>query len=186
MDGTVLQVVGPWRRQKPTWIWLQFMGTPLGQLGPSEAFHDSEGRSFAAAAAGFLVFGCLQAAGPHLHARDVSLALVSRAPRTKLEPFRQRMGWTIPWYSSFANDFNADFGMTQNGGEQSGTSVFLREENNVYLTYFSSGRGDEAYMPTWKLLDLTPFGRQEIWEDSPKGWPQTSPYDWWRHHDRYI
>jgi len=122
----------------------------------------------------------------HLHARDVSLALVSRAPRAKLEPFRQRMGWTIPWYSSFGNDFNADFGMTRNGEEQSGTSVFLRDGNKIYRTYFTNSRGDEAYMSTWKLLDLTPLGRQEFWEDSPEGWPQTPPYEWWRHHDRYI
>jgi predicted dithiol-disulfide oxidoreductase (DUF899 family) len=122
----------------------------------------------------------------HLHARDVSLALVSRAPQTKLEPFRQRMGWTIPWYSSFGNDFNADFGTTRNGEEQSGTSVFLHYGNNIYRTYFTTSRGDEAYMSTWKLLDLTPLGRQEFWEDSPEGWPQTPPYEWWRHHDRYI
>ena len=58
--------------------------------------------------------------------------------RTKLEPFRQRMGWTVPWYSSFRNDFNVDFDMTRNGEEQSGASVFLRDGNNIYRTYFST------------------------------------------------
>ena len=122
----------------------------------------------------------------HLHARDVSLVLVSRAPQTKLKPFQQRMRWAIPWYSSFNNTFNVDFGRTRDGEEKSGTSVFLRDGDNTYRTYFSTDRGDEQYMSTWKLLDLTPFGRQETWEDSPLGWPQTPPYDWWRHHDRYA
>jgi predicted dithiol-disulfide oxidoreductase (DUF899 family) len=122
----------------------------------------------------------------HLHARDVSLVLVSRAPQTKLEPFRQRMGWTVPWYSSFGNDFNTDFDMTREGEERSGTSVFLLDGNNIYRTYFSTNRGDEVYMSTWKLLDLTPLGRQESWEDSPEGWPQTPPYEWWRLHDKYV
>jgi len=122
----------------------------------------------------------------HLHARDVSLVLVSHAPQTKLKPFRQRMGWTIPWYSSFGNDFNVDFDMTRDGEERSGTSVFLRDGDNVYRTYFTTNRGDETYMSTWKLLDLAPFGRQESWEDSPEGWPQTPPYEWCCHHDRYA
>jgi predicted dithiol-disulfide oxidoreductase (DUF899 family) len=123
----------------------------------------------------------------HLHARDTSLVLVSRAPQSKLKPFKQRMGWTIPWYSSFDNDFNVDFGRTRDGEEESGTSVLLRDnDDNIYRTYFTNNRGDESYMSTWKLLDLTPFGRQEHWEDSPAGCPQTEPYQWWRHHDRYA
>ena len=121
----------------------------------------------------------------HLHARDVSLVLVSIAPLDQLLAFRRRMGWTIPWYSSAGSTFNADFGRTEGGEEKSGTSVFLRDGENVYRTYFCADRGDEVYMSTWKLLDLAPFGRQENWEDSPKGWPQTPPYDWWRLHDEY-
>jgi predicted dithiol-disulfide oxidoreductase (DUF899 family) len=122
----------------------------------------------------------------HLHARDTSLVLVSRAPLSKLVPFQRRMGWTIPWYSSVDNEFNVDFGATRDGEEQSGTSVFIRDGDNLYRTYFTSGRGDEQYMSTWKMLDLTLLGRQESWEDSPEGWPQSTPYDWWRHHDRYA
>jgi predicted dithiol-disulfide oxidoreductase (DUF899 family) len=122
----------------------------------------------------------------HLHARDVALVLVSRAPQTKLEPFRRRMAWTVPWYSSFGNEFNVDFDMTRDGEEKSGTSVFLRDGRHIYRTYFTNNRGDESYMSTWKMLDLTPFGRQETWEDSPEGWPQTPPYEWWRHHDSYV
>jgi predicted dithiol-disulfide oxidoreductase (DUF899 family) len=121
----------------------------------------------------------------HVQARDTSVVLVSRAPQSKLQPFRERMGWTIPWYSSFGTDFNVDFDATREGEERSGASIFLREGDNVYRTYFTVDRGDEQFMSTWKLLDLLPFGRQETWEDSPKGWPQSEPYVWWRHHDRY-
>ena len=121
----------------------------------------------------------------HLHARDTSLVLVSRAPLANIEPYRKRMGWTVPWYSSFASDFNVDFGVTTNEGETFGLSVFLRDGDRVYRTYFTSGRGAEALGSNWTYLDLTPLGRQETWEDSPAGWPQTAPYVWWRRHDEY-
>jgi predicted dithiol-disulfide oxidoreductase (DUF899 family) len=121
----------------------------------------------------------------HLHARDTSRALVSRAPLKKIEPFKKRMGWTIPWYSSYGSDFNYDFGVTTGEGEIFGLSVFLRDGDNIFQTYFTNGRGVEQLGSNWSYLDLTPFGRQENWEDSPAGWPQTPPYEWWRHHDRY-
>jgi predicted dithiol-disulfide oxidoreductase (DUF899 family) len=121
----------------------------------------------------------------HLHARDVSLALVSRAPQAKLAPYKRRMGWTVPWFSSFSSDFNVDFGTTVGDEEKSAVSVFLRDGDSVYRSYFTSGRGDEMLGTVWSFLDLVPYGRQESWEDSPEGWPQTPPYDWWRHHDRY-
>ncbi len=121
----------------------------------------------------------------HLHARDTSLALVSRAPQSKIMPFKERMGWTAPWYSSFGSDFNYDFGVTTADGEIHGLSVFLRDGDNIFQTYFTTARGVECLGSHWSFLDLTPFGRQEDWEESPKGWPQTPPYQWWRHHDRY-
>jgi predicted dithiol-disulfide oxidoreductase (DUF899 family) len=96
------------------------------------------------------------------------------------------MGWRIPWFSSFGSDFNTDFGVTVGEEERSGTSVFLRDGDSVYRTYFTTGRGDELLGGVWSFLDLTPLGRQELWEDSPEGWPQTPPYEWWRHHDRYV
>jgi predicted dithiol-disulfide oxidoreductase (DUF899 family) len=96
------------------------------------------------------------------------------------------MGWRVPWFSSFGSDFNADFGATVGEEERSGTSVFLRDGDSVHRTYFTTGRGDEYLGGTWSFLDLTPLGRQEVWEDSPEGWPQTPPYEWWRHHDRYV
>jgi predicted dithiol-disulfide oxidoreductase (DUF899 family) len=117
----------------------------------------------------------------HLHARDNTLALVSRAPLEKIERYRERMGWTVPWYSLAGNDFNDDCGV----GDGFGLSVFLREGDEVFRTYFTSGRGVEALGSNWTFLDLTPLGRQEDWEDSPPGYPQSPRYQWWRRHDEY-
>jgi len=129
----------------------------------------------------------------HLHARDTSFALASRAPVEKLEAYRERMGWEIPWYSSADSDFNRDLGYSpeqpqpdqHQDGETFGLSVFLRDGDDVYRTYVTGGRGVEALGSVWTFLDLTPLGRQETWEDSPEGYPQTPPYQWWRRHDEY-
>ena len=121
----------------------------------------------------------------HLHARDTSFVLVSRAPLANIERYRERMGWDIPWFSSAESDFNDDFGLTTPRGETFGLSVFLRDGDDVFRTYFTSGRGVEALGSVWTFLDLTPLGRQEEWEDSPAGYPQTPPYAWWRRHDEY-
>src|SRR5271163_862879 len=119
----------------------------------------------------------------HLHARDTSFCLVSLAPLKNIEKFKKRMGWTYPWYSSEGADFNADFGLTTDKGENYGMSVFIRDdEKNVYHTYFTRGRGVEG-LNIWTLLDLTPLGRLEEWEDSPAGGPRTKPYVRWRRHD---
>jgi predicted dithiol-disulfide oxidoreductase (DUF899 family) len=122
----------------------------------------------------------------HLRARDTSLVLVSRALPVQIEPYKQRMRWDLPWYSSSGSDFNIDFGVSRNEGETFGLSVFVRDGERVYRSYFTSGRGVEALGSVWTLLDLTPLGRQEDWEDSPAGSPQTPPYEWWRRHDEYI
>jgi predicted dithiol-disulfide oxidoreductase (DUF899 family) len=129
----------------------------------------------------------------HLHARDTSFALVSRAPLAKIDAYRTRMGWTIPWYSSFASDFNIDFAVSPEtpqpdvyqDGESHGLSVFVRDGDSIFRTYFTRERGVEALGSVWTFLDLTPLGRQEEWEDSPAGYPQTKPYEWWRRHDEY-
>ncbi|MGH2743271.1 MAG: DUF899 domain-containing protein [Thermoleophilaceae bacterium] len=117
----------------------------------------------------------------HLLARDTSLALVSRASQDEIQPFRRRMGWSAPWYSTVGEDFNADCGI----GTGFGLSVFLRERDEVLRTYFTSGRGVEALGSNWTFLDLTPRGRQEDWEDTPHGRPQAPRYEWWRFHDEY-
>jgi predicted dithiol-disulfide oxidoreductase (DUF899 family) len=121
----------------------------------------------------------------HLHARDTSFALVSRAPLANIQPYKQRMGWTMPWVSSGGSDFNIDFGVTVDGRETFGLSVFFRDGDSIYRSYFTAGRGVETLGTVWTFLDLTPLGRQEAWEDSPAGWPKTSPYQHWRRHDEY-
>ena len=84
----------------------------------------------------------------------------------------------MPWYT-ITDDFDADFGVD----EWHGTNVFFRQGDTVYRTYFINNRGDEAMGSTWSYLDLTALGRQEEWEDSPEGYPQTPPYVWWAWHD---
>jgi predicted dithiol-disulfide oxidoreductase (DUF899 family) len=121
----------------------------------------------------------------HMHAKDLTFVLVSIAPIEKIEAYRKRMGWEIPWYSSAGTDFNHDFGRTTDRGEMFGLSVFIRDGDRVFRTYFTSNRGVEALGPVWTFLDLTPLGRQEAWEDSPEGHPQGPPYQWWRRHDEY-
>ncbi|HKR67701.1 MAG TPA: DUF899 domain-containing protein [Streptosporangiaceae bacterium] len=116
----------------------------------------------------------------HLNARDTTLAFASRAPQPDIARLKTRMGWSWPWYS-MTDDFDADFGVD----EWHGTNAFIREDDKVFRTYFVNNRGDEAMGSTWTYLDLTALGRQEQWEDSPEGYPQTPPYSWWRWHDAY-
>ena len=143
----------------------------------------------------------------HLHARDTTLALVSRAPLAKIEPFRQRMGWTVPWYSSFGSDFNYDFHVTLDesvtpveynyrgldelgpewqgwSGEMHGISAFLRQGDRVFLTYSSYARGTDMVAGIYHWLDFTARGRQEDWEQPP-GRSDSPLMAWLRHHDKY-
>jgi predicted dithiol-disulfide oxidoreductase (DUF899 family) len=116
----------------------------------------------------------------HLNARDTTLMYASRAPQADIARYRERMGWKVPWYT-MTDGFDADFGVD----EWHGTNVFLRDGDRVFRTYFVNNRGDEALGSTWSYLDLTALGRQEEWEDSPEGRPQSAPYAWWRLHDEY-
>ncbi|HEY1867997.1 MAG TPA: DUF899 domain-containing protein [Candidatus Cybelea sp.] len=116
----------------------------------------------------------------HLNARDTTFANVSRAPQPDIERLKATMGWTMPWYT-ITDTFDTDFGVD----EWHGTNVFFRDGDIVYRTYFVNNRGDEALGSTWNYLDITPLGRQETWEDSPEGYPQTEPYKWWNWHDSY-
>jgi predicted dithiol-disulfide oxidoreductase (DUF899 family) len=122
----------------------------------------------------------------HLHARDISVVLVSLAPLVNIENYKKRMGWNIPWVSSAGSDFNVDFGASTAKGETFRLTVFLKDGDEVFKTYVTQGRGVESLGSNWTFMDLTPFGRQEDWEDSPKGWPKTKPYVWWRRHDEYV
>jgi predicted dithiol-disulfide oxidoreductase (DUF899 family) len=137
----------------------------------------------------------------HLHARDTTLAMVSRAPLARIEAFRQRMGWAVPWYSSLGGDFNYDFHVTldakigpveynyrpkaemlarktPNGtvGEEHGLSVFFAFDGEIFHTYSAYGRGTGCLTDTYALLDQTPYGRQQDFEDSPSVWPQKPTY----------
>jgi predicted dithiol-disulfide oxidoreductase (DUF899 family) len=117
----------------------------------------------------------------HLNARDTTLVFASRAPQAEIVRLEKRMGWEmIPWYS-LTDGFDADFGVN----EWHGTNAFIRDGDSVFRTYFVDARGDEAMGSTWSYLDITALGRQEEWEDSPDGYPQTPPYEWWNWHDAY-
>ena len=117
----------------------------------------------------------------HLHARDTSLALVSRAPQDRIAPYRERMGWQAPWYTVVGDAFQQARGTT----EYFSLDVMLRDGDRVFLTHEVRSRGVESLGSVWTFLDLTAFGRQEEWEDTPAGRPQTPTYAWWRRHDEY-
>ncbi len=117
----------------------------------------------------------------HLNARDTTLVYASRAFQAELQRMKTRMGWEhIPWYT-ITDDVDADFGVD----EWHGTNAFIRDGERVFRTYFVDGRGDEVNATTWSYLDLTALGRQEEWENSPPGYPQTAPYVWWKWNDAY-
>lgn len=136
-----------------------------------------------------------------LHERDTSFALVSRAPLPKLTAYKKKRGWDHLWVSSHGSDFNYDFHVTIDekvtpgeynyitnaehrakgedyftGGESHGLSVFFRLGDDLYHTYSAYARGVERLSDAYALLDVTPYGRQEDWEDSPQGWPQRLTY----------
>ncbi|MCI3244020.1 DUF899 domain-containing protein [Streptomyces spinosisporus] len=128
----------------------------------------------------------------HLKVRGTTFAAVSRAPYTKILPFKARMGWTVPWYSSYGTDFNRDFEVTlERAGEsveRPGISCFLRDGERVFHTYSTYERGLDGLGSTTSLLDLTALGRQEEWEQpegcaSALGAPAGSARI--RYHDEY-
>ena len=117
----------------------------------------------------------------HLNARDTTLVFASRAPQPDIERLKTRMGWEhIPWVT-LTDDFDTDFDVN----EWHGTNTFVRDGDRVFRTYFVNNRGDEVFGNTWSYLDVTALGRQEEWEDSPAGYPQTPPYQWWNWNDEY-
>ncbi len=131
----------------------------------------------------------------HLAARDTAFAVISRAPLAKIAPFKQRMGWTFPWLSSYGTDFNDDFGVTLDAthttynyapvseqpegrpheGEREGLSVFFRDGDRVFHAYSTYQRGLDPLLNTYNLLDLTPLGRQE----------EDGIMHWLKYHDEY-
>ena len=137
-----------------------------------------------------------------LHERDVTFAAVVRAPYAKVAPFVSRRGWMFPFYSSCGSSFSVDFGATLDEaqapiaynyrskaelldlgmqrdalrGDWPAHTVLVRDGDTVYHAYSSYARGLDTLFAPYNFLDLTPFGRQEDWEDSPEGWPQRPTY----------
>ena len=103
---------------------------------------------------------------------DVSWATVSNMPLAQIEGYKAKKGWTMPFVSSHGTPFSADCGADRGFM----LSVFLREGDEVYRTYSTTARGVDRVMFVTNMLDLTPYGRQEDWEDSPAGWPQHPTY----------
>jgi predicted dithiol-disulfide oxidoreductase (DUF899 family) len=146
----------------------------------------------------------------HLHARDTTLVFVSIAPLEKLDRFQKRMGWNLPWYSSYGSMFNYDFHATFDPeitpvewnyksydellkdspdwegftGSESGASAFLRNDDGIFHTYSCYGRGIELLNPTFSWLDLTARGRQEDFEE-PAGRSDGGSMEWLRLKDEY-
>ena len=120
----------------------------------------------------------------HLNARNTTLVFASRATQPDIARLKARMEWQMPWYTIVPEAdgaFDVDFGVD----EWHGTNAFVRDGERVFRTYFINNRGDEALGSNWSYLDMTALGRQEIWEDSPEGYPQSPPYEWWDWHDEY-
>jgi predicted dithiol-disulfide oxidoreductase (DUF899 family) len=102
----------------------------------------------------------------------VTWVTVSDMPLAQIEAYKARMGWTVPFVSSHGTSFAADCGVS--GGFL--LSVFLRDGADVYRTYSTTARGVDRLLFVHNILDLTPYGRQQDWEDSPPGWPQHPTY----------
>jgi predicted dithiol-disulfide oxidoreductase (DUF899 family) len=103
---------------------------------------------------------------------DVSWVTVSNMPLAQIEGYKKKMGWTMPFVSSHGTQFTDDTG----AGSLFQLSVFLRDGDDVYRTYATTARGVDRLLFANNVLDLTPYGRQEDWEDSPAGWPQHPTY----------
>jgi len=137
-----------------------------------------------------------------LKKRDTTFVVVSRAPLAMLDAYKAQKGWSIAWFSSFGSDFNYDFHVTLDPkvapaeynyrnkaemeaaeghpvkmeGEEHGLSVFFRLGDGIFHTYSVYARGCESLKDSYRLLDTTPYGRQQDFEDSPAGWPQKPTY----------
>jgi len=155
-------------------IYRAYYGPEVTTTAPGETYPERAcvGCSFLADQVGNLA---------HVNARDTTVAYVSRAPQAEIQGLKERHGWEhIPWYE-LTDDFDKDFGVD----EWHGHNAFIRDGDRIFRTYFIDSRGDEALGSVWSYLDMTALGRQEEWEDSPDGYPQTPPYQWWNYHDAY-
>jgi predicted dithiol-disulfide oxidoreductase (DUF899 family) len=159
------------------------------QLIVYRAFYEPEVTTYVEGGSVYPVRACVgcsmvadQVAHPaHLNARDTTLAYASRAPQAQIKSLKERMGWQrIPWFT-ITDDFDKDFGVD----EWQGHNAFIRDGERIFRTYLIDERGVEHMGTTWSYLDMTALGRQEEWEDSPEGFPQTPPFEWWNYNDAY-
>lgn len=128
-----------------------------------------------------LAIADLSATAPaYLANRDVTFAVFCEGPWDEISAYRDFMGWTMPWYST---EFTQDVPAVAGGGIM---RSYVRDGDDVFLTYDTTDRGTESFAPVFHLLDLTPYGRQEVWEDSPEGWPQDLQGSWWRRDGRPV
>jgi predicted dithiol-disulfide oxidoreductase (DUF899 family) len=108
---------------------------------------------------------------------DARFVIVTQGPIDEALAYKARVGNKMTWYSSADSPFGADMGAPPDGGFQ--VNVFLRRGDQVYRTYNTQGRGTEQLSHSFPLIDLLPYGRQEEWQDSPDGWPQSPTYSRW-------
>ncbi|MCX4097011.1 DUF899 domain-containing protein [Nocardia sp. alder85J] len=108
---------------------------------------------------------------------DARFVIVTQGPIDEALAYRRRVGNRMPWYSTANSSFGADVDAPPGGGF--GVNVFLRDGDTVYRTWHTNGRGTEQLSHTFALIDLLPYGRQEEWQDSPEGWPQSPTYSRW-------
>jgi len=150
--------------------------------GPDVTTYPESGGAYPERACVGCSFGADQVSSlAHLNARDVTLVFASRAPQAEIQRLKQRHGWDhIAWYE-ITDDWDKDFGVDQWHGH----NVFIRDGDGIFRTYWVHDRGDERTGTLWSYLDIAPLGRQEEWEDSPEGYPQTPPYEWWNYNDAY-
>jgi predicted dithiol-disulfide oxidoreductase (DUF899 family) len=118
----------------------------------------------------------------HLNARDTTMAFVSAGSQEAIRTYRDRMGWREwPWYTT-ADDFSADFDVDQ----WFGINVFFRDGDQIYRSYYTTSRAAEELTSVWALLDITPFGRQEEFQEAPDGVPQDRTGSWMHRSDEYT
>jgi predicted dithiol-disulfide oxidoreductase (DUF899 family) len=114
----------------------------------------------------------------YLEGRGVTYVIWCQGPYAEFAPYREFMGYPMPWYSLH--------GVDAPGISDGWLSCYLRIGDRVYQTYDTDDRGVEVMMPALQLLDLTVYGRQEEWEDSPAGWPQEPTQGWFRRDGRPL
>ncbi|MEO6122710.1 MAG: DUF899 family protein [Ilumatobacteraceae bacterium] len=115
---------------------------------------------------------------------DARFVIVTQGPIGEALAYRDRVGNRMTWYSTANSPFGADMGAPPGGGFQ--VNVFLRDDDTVYRTYNTQGRGTEQLSHSFPLIDLLPYGRQEEWQDSPAGWPKRATYSGWESSEAYA